>query len=48
MALDSADENITVDQGGVNVTNTTLVGGVHYDDFDGMLYDYNYIFQFQK
>ena len=32
MALDSADENITVDQGVVNVTNTTLVGGVHYDD----------------
>lgn len=32
MALDSADENITVDQGVVNVTNTTVVGGVHYDD----------------
>lgn len=32
MALDSADENITVDQEMVNVTNTTLVGSVHYDD----------------
>lgn len=32
MAIDSADENITVDQGVVNVTNTTVVGGVHYDD----------------
>lgn len=32
MALDSADENITVDQGVVNVTNTTVVDGVHYDD----------------
>ena len=27
MAIDSADENITVDQGVVNVTNTTVVGG---------------------
>ena len=32
MAIDSADENITVDQGMVNVTNTTLVGDIHYDD----------------
>ena len=32
MAIDSADENITVDQGVVNDTNTTLVGSVHYDD----------------
>ena len=32
MALDSADENITVDQEMVNDTNTTLVGGVYYDD----------------
>lgn len=32
MALDSADEDISVDQEVVNVTNTTFVGGVHYDD----------------
>lgn len=32
MALDSADEDISVNQSMVNVTNTTLVGGVHYDD----------------
>lgn len=32
MAIDSADENITVNQSMVNDTNTTLVGGVHYDD----------------
>ena len=32
MAIDSADENITVDQEMVNDTNTTVVGGVHYDD----------------
>lgn len=31
MAIDSADENITVDQEMVNDTNTTLVGNVHYD-----------------
>ena len=32
MAIDSADENITVDQEMVNDTNTTLVGSVHYDN----------------
>ena len=32
MAIDSADENITVNQEMVNDTNTTLVGSVHYDD----------------
>ena len=32
MAIDSADENITVDQSMVNDTNTTVVGGVHYDE----------------
>lgn len=29
MAIDSADENITVDQEMVNVTNTTLVGDMN-------------------
>lgn len=32
MAIDSADENISVNQSDVNVTNTTLVGSVHYDN----------------
>ena len=32
MAIDSADENITVNQSMVNDTNTTLLNDIHYDN----------------